>query len=79
MDALVKPAVAVVDEDPRVPNLWKALLHPPRLAAWVFSHSGDSLRGGRLAPTGCLITDVRMSGISGLDLQPRVGEQPGQL
>ena len=35
----------------------------------VFSSAEDFLNSGRLHVTGCLIVDVRMRGMSGLDLQ----------
>jgi FixJ family two-component response regulator len=72
MDASAKPVVAVVDDDPRVRESLESLIESSGLTARVFSHADDFLRGGHLAATGCLITDVRMRGMDGLELQRRV-------
>jgi FixJ family two-component response regulator len=72
MDGIAKPIVAVVDDDPRVRESLESLIESAGLTARVFSHAEDFLQGGHLAGTGCLITDVRMRGIDGLDLQRRV-------
>jgi FixJ family two-component response regulator len=40
--------------------------------AKVFPSAGDFLRSGHLADTGCLILDVQMPGMSGLELQSRL-------
>ena len=72
MDASAKPVVAVVDDDPRVRESLESLIESSGLTARVFSHADDFLRGGHLAATSCLITDVRMRGMDGLELQRRV-------
>lgn len=72
MDALAKPVVAVVDDDPRVRESLESLIESSGLTAWVFSHAEDFLQQGHLAAASCLITDVRMPGMDGLDLQRRV-------
>jgi len=72
MDASAKPVVAVVDDDPRVRESLESLIESSGLTARVFSHAEDFLRGGHLAATSCLITDVRMPGMDGLELQRRV-------
>jgi FixJ family two-component response regulator len=72
MDASAKPVVAVVDDDPRVRESLESLIESSGLTARAFSHADDFLRGGHLAATSCLITDVRMRGMDGLELQRRV-------
>jgi FixJ family two-component response regulator len=69
MDGTAKPIVAVVDDDPRVRESLESLIESAGLTARVFSHAEDFLQGGHLAGTSCLITDVRMRGMDGLDLQ----------
>ena len=69
-----KPIVAVVDDDPRVRESLESLIESAGLTARVFSHAEDFLRGGHLAATGCLITDVRMPGMSGLELQAELND-----
>ena len=72
MDGLAKHVVAVVDDDLRIRESLESLIESAGLTAWVFEHAEDFLRGDILAATSCLITDVRMPGMDGLDLQRHV-------
>lgn len=72
MDVQAKPVVAVVDDDPRVRESLESLIESAGFTARVFSLGEDFLRGGHLAVTSCLITDVRMPGMDGLNLQRRI-------
>ena len=72
MAGLAKQIVAVVDDDPRIRESLESLIASAGLTACVFSRAEDFLRGGHLAATGCLITDVRMPGLDGVALQRRV-------
>lgn len=72
MDLKAKPIVAVVDDDRRVRESLESLIESGGLTAQVFSHAEDFLRGSHLEATSCLITDVRMPGMNGLELQRRV-------
>jgi FixJ family two-component response regulator len=69
---IAKPVVAVVDDDPRIRESLESLFESAGFAARVFSLGKDFLCGGHLAETSCLITDVRMTSMDGLDLQRRV-------
>jgi FixJ family two-component response regulator len=69
MDQIVKPVVAVVDDDPRVRESLKSLIESAGFTAQIFARGEDFLRGGYLTETGCLITDIRMPGMDGLELQ----------
>ena len=64
--------IACVDDDPAI---LEALLN--FLAAYGFNSSGfasaeEFLEFGRLADTNCLITDFKLGGISGVQLQHRL-------
>ena len=72
MGVIAKPVVAVVDDDPRIREALESLFESAGFAARVFSLGEDFLCGGHLAETSCLITDVRMTSMDGLDLQRRV-------
>ena len=72
MDRSAKPVVVVVDDDPRVRESLESLIESAGLTASVFSHAADFLRGTHLAATSCVITDVRMPGMDGLDLQRHI-------
>jgi FixJ family two-component response regulator len=72
MDLKAKPIVAVVDDDRRVRESLESLIESGGLTAQVFSLAEDFLRGSHLEAASCLITDVRMPGMNGLELQRRV-------
>ncbi len=79
MDVIVKPVVAVVDDDPRIRLSLESLIESAGFAARVFSLWRRFPRGGHLAETSCLITDVRMTSMDGLDLQRRVRQARPEL
>jgi FixJ family two-component response regulator len=72
MNIISKPIVAVVDDDPRIRESLESLIESAGLKARVFSLAEDFLHGKLLAETSCLITDVRMPKMDGLELQRRI-------
>ena len=68
----VIPTVAAVDDDFRVRESIKSLLESAGYAPLVFSSAEEFLQSGTLAATTCLITDVRMPGMDGIELQRRI-------
>jgi FixJ family two-component response regulator len=71
MNIISKPIIAVVDDDPRIRESLESLIESAGLKAQVFSLAEDFLDGELLAITSCLITDVRMPKMDGLELQRR--------
>jgi FixJ family two-component response regulator len=69
MDRIKKPVIAVVDDDSRVRESLASLIESAGFTARVFPLAKDFLRGNFLTATNCLITDVRMPGMDGLELQ----------
>ncbi len=67
-----KPIVFIVDDDPSIRSLLCKLIKSVGLEAEAFASSGEFL--SQPPPTGpaCLVLDVRMPGLSGLDLQERL-------
>lgn len=63
--------VVVVDDDPRVRQSLEGLLNSAGIDVRVFSSSAEVLESGALDAADCLITDVRMPGIDGWELQRR--------
>jgi FixJ family two-component response regulator len=64
--------VAIVEDDESVREATDHLL---RLLGYVtasFSSAEDFLNSGRVPDTACLITDVRLPGMSGVELQSRL-------
>lgn len=68
------PLVCVVEDDPSVREALAGLI---RSAGWrveVFSSAHEFLVWEKTAPLSCLVLDVRLPGLSGLDLQDRLAE-----
>lgn len=63
------PIVYVVDDEPAVSISLKRLLRSVGLEARTFASAQEFLRSERPDASGCLILDVRLPGLSGLDLQ----------
>src|SRR6202040_1353256 len=68
------PLISVVDDDPAVRDaLWR-LMDSAGFNAKVFASAEDFLNSSCLAETACLILDVQMPGMTGLQLQRRLGD-----
>jgi FixJ family two-component response regulator len=70
-----EPVVFVVDDDERACKSVCALVRSLGLRAEAFSCAEDFLTHHTRGCPGCLVTDIRMTGMSGLDLQDRLVEQ----
>jgi FixJ family two-component response regulator len=68
------PLVSIVDDDASVRRSTRRLLRCSGLRAEAFASGADFLRSEYIADTDCLILDVRMPGIDGLELQRRLAE-----
>jgi FixJ family two-component response regulator len=65
----VAAVVFVVDDDPSMRDSLKLLLRSVNLPVQTFASPQEFLAAPRPDAPGCLILDVRMPGVSGLDLQ----------
>jgi FixJ family two-component response regulator len=61
--------ISIVDDDKSFREAAKMLVKSLGYAAATFASAEEFLESGRLRNTACLITDVRMPGMSGVDLQ----------
>jgi FixJ family two-component response regulator len=68
----VIPIVVAVDDDFRIRESMASLLESAGYAPVVFSSAEEFLDSGALAAATCVITDVRMPGMSGLELMAQV-------
>jgi FixJ family two-component response regulator len=68
----IKPAIAVVDDDEAVRESTTDLLRAMGFIAKGFASADDFLRSNRIHITSCLIADVQMPGMSGLELYGRL-------
>ena len=71
--------VFVVDDDPSVLQGIERLLRSAGFRAQVFASSQAFLDGYRQDVTGCIILDLAMPGLDGLQLQQRLTERGGLL
>ena len=70
----VKDLVVIVDDDESVRVAVHGVLRSVGLKAQAFSSAEEYLASGTPDRTGCLVTDVQMPGMTGLELQARLAE-----
>ena len=80
-DARVSKAqiVSIVDDDASVRVAMESLVRSLGFVAFAFESAEDFLRSPRVDDSACLITDVQMPGMSGLDLQDRLIAQGSRI
>jgi FixJ family two-component response regulator len=66
------PVIAIVDDDDAVRDGLSGLVRSLGYSASAFASAEEFLNSQRIDDTSCLITDVQMPGLSGLDLQDRL-------
>ena len=66
------PLITVVDDDESVRESLPDLLKEFGFEAQTFSSAEEFLGSGTLAAASCVITDVRMPGMDGIELQRRI-------
>jgi FixJ family two-component response regulator len=64
--------VSIVDDDESVRQAIDGLLRSAGLPAVAFASAEEFLRSGQLRSTACLIVDLQMLGMDGLQLQERL-------
>jgi FixJ family two-component response regulator len=67
--------VYLVDDDPRVREGLKNLFDSVEIAMLTFSSAADYLEHLRVDDAACLILDLQMPGIGGLELQSRLAQE----
>ena len=70
-----EPLVYVVDDDEAVRDSLTLLLKAVGLASQAFSSAADFLNDYDPEQHGCLVADIRMPGMSGLDLQDELNRR----
>jgi FixJ family two-component response regulator len=70
----VPPIVFVVDDDPSVRRAIKRLIESVGLQVELFGSAPEFLRSKRPDAPSCLVLDIRLPGISGLDFQRQLAE-----
>ena len=71
-DSYSKPIIYIVDDNPAVRDAIRFLVQQVGLTAKVYVSAQEFLESFQLGMRGCLVLDVRMPGISGIELQERL-------
>jgi FixJ family two-component response regulator len=66
------PVISIVDDDASIRDAMKCLVRSLGYVTAAFASAEEFLQSERLHDTSCLITDVLMPGLSGLELQKRL-------
>src|SRR5437879_13015691 len=67
--------VAIVDDDDSMRSALQGLLKATGLPSRAFASAEEFLTSGDQHKTACLIADIRMPGMSGLELQARLNAE----
>jgi len=77
--APARPLVVVVDDDPAVRDALDSLLRSVGLQTRILGSPAELLQADLPAVPGCIVLDVRLPGVSGLDLQCQLAAHGIQL
>jgi FixJ family two-component response regulator len=67
--------VAIVDDDESVRSALQGLMKAVGFPARSFASAEEFLKSGQQHQTACLIADIRMPGMSGLELQAKLNAE----
>src|SRR5436309_4171026 len=67
--------VAILDDDDSMRTALQGLLKAVGLPAQAFASAEEFLKSGQQQQTACLIADIRMPGMSGLELQAKLNAE----
>src|SRR5215813_14221230 len=73
------PLISVVDDDDSVRESLRGLIRSVGFAVTVFASAEEFLSADDLRNTDCLILDIRMPGMNGLDLQHHLAATDYQI
>ena len=73
------PLIAIVDDDESVRDALTSLLHAVGWQAEAFASAEAFLQSGHVHTTACLLLDVRLPGLSGLELQRQLRARQARL
>lgn len=78
-DAAPAPVVMIVDDDELMRSALRRLLVAAKLTVEVYASGAEFLEQARLDRPGCLVLDVSMPGMSGLEVQTQLKQRETEL
>lgn len=75
----VKPTISIVDDDAPVREAIRRLIKSVGMDARAYASAEDFLNSNHAQDASCLILDVQMPGMSGLELQQRLLDSGSQI
>ena len=63
------PTAYIVDDDESIRTLWRWLMESNGIAVKTFASAADFIEAYRNGAAGCLVLDLKLPGMSGLELQ----------
>lgn len=73
------PTVYLIDDDASVRRALGRVMHLARLDWEAFDSAESFLANAKLSPFGCIVADITLTGISGLELKPLLDARGVQL
>lgn len=71
--------VAIVDDDESIRSALQGLMEEAGLPVQAFASAEEFLESEQVPQTACLIADIRMPGMSGLELQARLNADHNRI
>jgi FixJ family two-component response regulator len=71
--------VAIVDDDRSIQSALKDLIESAGLSVRSFVSAEEFLESGQRSETACLVVDIRMPGMSGLELQAKLNAEGSRI
>jgi FixJ family two-component response regulator len=63
------PMISIIDDDPWIREAMDGLVRSLGYGAWTFASAEEFLQSDCMNDTACIMTDVQMQGLSGVELQ----------
>lgn len=73
------PVISIIDDDPSVRQATDGLVRSLGYRSITFASAEDFLQSDCIDDTSCLITDVQMPGLSGVELQSVLNERGARM
>jgi len=73
------PVISIIDDDPSVRQATDGLVRSLGYRSLTFASAEDFLESDHIEDTSCVITDVQMPGLSGVELQSVLNERGSRV